>query len=84
MKTETDETSIDPVRPQNVKQHTDRLMIYITALQRINQSRKYYKEIDHLEDLPHNMDTLFDELDTVYELIFEEIRELEEVAGVRK
>ncbi len=78
------EINIDLIQPSSVKCHTDRLMIYSIALQGINQRRKYYSEIDHLEDVPHNIDTLFDELDTVYELIFEEIRELEGVAGVRK
>ena len=78
------EINIDIARPSDIKHNTTKLFVLLAALQRITGSRKYYSEIDHLEDLPHNMEILFDELDALHGMIFEEVVDLEERVGVRK
>ncbi len=76
--------NINPARTSDIKHNTTKLFVLLSALQRINGSRKYYSEIGFLEDVPHNMETLFDELDALHGMIFEEVVELEEKSGVRK
>jgi len=76
--------SINVALTSSVKQNTTKLFVLLAALQRITGNRKYYSEIDHLEDVPHNMEILFDELDALHGMIFEEVVDLEERTGVRK
>ncbi len=82
--TTTEPININLARTSDVKDSTTKLLVLLAALQRINGSRKYYSEISFLEDIPHNMETLFNELDALHGMFFEEVVELEERAGVRK
>lgn len=51
-----------------IEQHLRRSDILLAAFQRIIQGRDYYKDLDKA-DLDHNMDHLFDELDTLRDMM---------------
>ncbi len=60
---------------QDIKRHLNKHGILLAAFQRINQNRDYYKGLNK-EDFANNMDQLFDELETLYDMMFNEDVEL--------
>ena len=63
----------------DIKKHLNKHGILLSAFQRINQSRDYYKGLDNKEDFEHNMDQLFNELETLNDMMFNEDVELRDI-----
>ena len=70
---------------EETKKYLDRHNILLSAFKKINESRDYYKSLSHIEDVEHNMERLFTELNTLHGMMFnEDVELLDTIWGYEK